>query len=321
MSLLPANLSFHDLQPSIEDFRAAVMDGLGHSPKRLPPKFFYDEQGSKLFDAITVLPEYYPTRTEISLLRRHGQEMAARLGSGLLLIELGSGSDVKIRVLLSALRPSAYMPIDISARHLYRSGLAIAVDYPEIQVHAVCGDYTVPLRLPEVPQSCPRAAFFPGSSIGNFEPGQACALLECIAQMVGSGGRLLIGVDLKKDPRLLDVAYNDAQGVTAAFNRNLLARINRELEADFDLEAFDHRAFYNQEQGRVEMHLMANSQQRVRIDGHHFDFRAGEGLHTENSYKYTVAEFRSLAHRAGFVSEQVWQDEQNLFSVHCLRVA
>jgi dimethylhistidine N-methyltransferase len=321
MNAPPANLHFYDLRPSAEDFRAAVIEGLGKSTKRLPPKFFYDDQGSKLFDAITELPEYYPTRTEIGLLRRHGPEIAERLGSGLLLIELGSGSDVKIRVLLSALRPSAYMPIDISARHLYRSGLAIAADYPEMQVHAVCGDYSGHLPLPDVTRSGPRAAFFPGSSIGNFEPGQTRSLLQGIMQMVGTGGRLLIGVDLKKDARILDLAYNDAQGVTAAFNRNLLARINRELDADFDLEAFDHRAFYNKEQGRVEMHLMANSHQRVRIDGHHFDFRAGEGLHTENSYKYSVAEFRGLAESAGFVSERVWQDEQNLFSVHCLRVA
>jgi dimethylhistidine N-methyltransferase len=317
----PANLHFCDLQPSAEDFRSAVMDGLGCSPKRLPPKFFYDEQGSKLFDAITELPEYYPTRTEIGLLRRYGQEIAERLGSGLLLIELGSGSDVKIRVLLNALHPSAYMPIDISPRHLYRSGLAIAEDFPELQVHAVCADYSAPLRLPEAAPNSPRAAFFPGSSIGNFEPAQAGALLERIGGMVGPGGRLLIGVDLKKDAGLLDVAYNDAQGVTAAFNRNLLVRINRELEADFELDAFDHRAFYNAEQGRVEMHLMANSAQRVHIDGRHFDFCAGESLHTENSYKYSVAEFRTLAERAGYVSERVWQDEQNLFSLHCLRAA
>ncbi len=321
MRLPPPNLHYYDLQPSAEDFLAAVVDGLGHSPKRLAPKFFYDEQGSNLFDAITKLPEYYPTRTEISLLRRHGKEIAERLGPGLVLIELGSGSDVKIRALLSALRPAVYMPIDISARHLYRSGLAIAVDYSDIDVHAVCADYSDSVGLPEVAQSCPRAAFFPGSSIGNFEPGQARLLLQRIARMIGPDGRLIIGVDLKKNPRLLDVAYNDAQGVTAAFNRNLLARINRELEADFNLEAFNHRAFYNKEQGRVEMHLMANSHQRVHIDGHHFEFNAGESLHTENSYKYSVAEFRALAERSGFVSEQVWQDDQNLFGVHCLRVA
>jgi dimethylhistidine N-methyltransferase len=317
----PANLHFCDLQPSTDDFRAAVMEGLGCSPKRLPPKFFYDEQGSRLFDAITELPEYYPTRTEISLLRRHGREIAERLGSGLLLIELGSGSDVKIRVLLNALRPSAYMPIDISSQHLYRSGLAIAKDFPELQVHAMCADYSVSLRLPDVVPSSPRAAFFPGSSIGNFEPAQAGSLLQRIASMVGQGGRLLVGVDLKKDVGLLNVAYNDAQGITAAFNRNLLVRINRELEADFDLQAFDHRAFYNAEQGRVEMHLMASSPQCVHIDGQNFDFRAGEGVHTENSYKYSVAEFRALAKQAGYVSEEVWQDEQDLFSLHCLRVA
>lgn len=316
----PPNLHLYDLQPPPEDFRAVVMDGLVRSPKRLPPKFFYDARGSHLFDAITELPEYYPTRTEIGLLRRHGREMAEQLGHGLLLMELGSGSDVKIRVLLGALRPAAYMPIDISGEHLQRSARAIARDHPEIQVHAVCADYSRPLQLPVVTPAYPRAAFFPGSSIGNFEPDQARALLGGIAELVGPGGRLLVGVDMKKDAGMLHAAYNDARGVTAAFNLNLLARINRELGADFDLAAYRHRAFYDAGRGRVEMRLRAESAQRVHIDGRHYDFRAGEELHTENSYKYSLAEFRALAAGAGFVSERVWQDEQALFSVHCLRV-
>ena len=316
----PDNLHLYNMQPSPDDFRKTVMEGLSHRPKSLPPKFFYDERGSFLFDAITELPEYYPTRTEIELLRCHSPDIARLLGSDILLVELGSGSDVKIRVLLSALCPAAYMPIDISREHLYHSAEHIADDFPGIQVHAVCADYSCPLCLPDVAHSCRRVAFFPGSSIGNFEPDQARLLLKRIGMMLGSGGQLLIGVDLKKDARILNAAYNDAHGITAAFNQNLLVRINRELEADFDLTAFRHQAYYNKNLGRVEMHLTADAPQRVHIDGHHFDFMAGESLHTEDSYKYSVEEFCSLAAKAGFTSEQVWQDDQNLFSVHCLRV-
>jgi dimethylhistidine N-methyltransferase len=319
MSGPPDNLHLYDLHPPSDDFRATVLDGLSHRPKSLPPKFFYDEEGSCLFDAITELPEYYPTRTEIELLRRHGHEIAERLGRDILLVELGSGSDVKIRALLKALRPAAYMPIDISRQHLRRSAQAIAKDFPGIQVHAVWADYSRPLRLPKVEHFGGRAAFFPGSSIGNFQPDQACSLLQRIRALLGQGGRLLIGVDLKKDARVLNAAYNDEQGITAAFNRNLLVRINRELGADFDLEAFDHHAFYNTEFSRVEMHLTAASPQRVHIDGRHFEFLAGESLHTEDSYKYSVGEFSALAEQASFASEQVWRDERNLFSVHCLR--
>lgn len=319
-SALPENLHLLDLQPSPEDFRNAVLDGLAHDPKSLSPKFFYDEQGSRLFDSITELPEYYPTRTEIELLRRHGLEIAKLFGPDVHLLELGSGSDLKIRVLLRALRPLAYTPIDISREHLRRSAIAIAKDFPAMQVHAIHADYSRQLCLPEMGHSCRRAAFFPGSSIGNYEPGQARSLLRRIAELVGPGGHLLIGVDLKKDARILNAAYNDGRGVTAAFNRNLLVRINRELEADFDLAAFNHHAFYNDELGRVEMHLAAVSPQRVHIDGHHFDFVEGESLHTENSYKYSIGEFSELAEQAGFASVQVWRDEQNLFSLHCLRV-
>lgn len=315
----PDNLHLYDLQPPADDFLAEVLEGLARQPKSLPPKFFYDERGSCLFDAITRLPEYYPTRTEIGLLRRHGPDIAGRLGHDVLLVELGSGSDLKIRVLLDALRPAAYMPIDISREHLQRSARSIAEDFPGLEVHAVCADYSAPLNLPEPEHASRRAAFFPGSSIGNFQPDQACALLRRVRAMLGSGGRLLIGVDLKKDSAILDAAYNDDQGVTAAFNRNLLVRINRELGADFDLDAFEHQAFYNSKLGRVEMHLTAASPQKVLVDGHRFDFRAGESLHTEDSYKYSVAEFRTLAEQSGFSGEQVWQDNSGLFSVHCLR--
>lgn len=316
----PANLSFDDLAPGLDNLQAVVLAGLAQRRKRLPPKLFYDADGSALFDAITTLPEYYPTRTEISLLRRHGEEMAGLLGSDVQVIELGSGSDVKIRVLLDALGPKSYMPVDISGAHLLRAATAIARDYPDLDVHALCADYTRALALPEA-GGLRRAAFFPGSSIGNFEPAQAVALLRGIAGLLGPGGRLIVGVDLKKDPAVLHAAYNDSRGVTGAFNRNLLTRINRELGADFHLDAFEHRAFYDSERGRIEMHLVARTAQRVRIDGHRFAFAPGESIHTENSYKYGVAEFQSLAATAGYTGERVWQDEDRLFSVHCLRVA
>ena len=316
----PNNFHFHDLQPAPADFRAEVIAGLSQPRKTLSPKFFYDERGSQLFDAITRLPEYYPTRTEIGLLRRHGDDMAEMLGDTGLLFELGSGSNIKIRVLLDALQPQAYAPIDISREYLRLSATAIAADHPGLDVHAICTDYSRPLALPSVIDAEHRMAFFPGSSIGNFEPAQAGALLRRIAELLGPCGRLLIGVDLKKDHTLLHAAYNDAQGVTAQFNQNLLARINRDLDADFDIGAFRHEAFYNAERGRVEMHLVADSSQRVRINGCCFEFAPGESIHTENSYKFDVAQFGALAEQAGFRCVRVWQDDDALFSVHCLEV-
>lgn len=314
------SFTFHDLHPPRADLLREVVEGLSRRPRALSPKFFYDRRGSALFDAITELPEYYPTRTEIGILRRHGVEIARHLGQGSALIELGSGSPLKIRVLLDSVQPAVYLPVDISADHLRQSAADIARDYPEIQVEAVCADYSNGLSLPETPPEATRAAFFPGSSIGNFERGPARTLLTTVAEALGEGGALLIGVDLKKDPDLLDAAYNDSQGVTAAFNRNLLERINREAGADFVPEQFRHHAFYDPRQGRVEMHLVSECEQRVRVDGQEFAFVPGESIHTENSYKYTVEEFQGLAAQAGFVDEQVWTDDAALFSVHCLRV-
>ncbi|WP_018507388.1 L-histidine N(alpha)-methyltransferase [Thiobacillus thioparus] len=313
------NFHFHDLHPELGDFHSDVIAGLSRKTRRLSPKFFYDERGSQLFDAITRLPEYYPTRTEIDLLQRHGEDMAEMLGNDGLLFELGSGSDTKIRVLLDALQPRTYAPIDISREPLRLSAGAIAEDHPELQVHAICTDYSRPLALPGVVAAKQRSAFFPGSSIGNFDPGQACDLLQRIAGIIGPEGRLLIGVDLKKAPSRLHAAYNDSEGVTAQFNLNLLARINRELDADFDLAAFRHEAFYNAQLGRIEMHLVATAPQRVRIDGCCFEFQAGESIHTENSYKFSVEEFQALAAQAGLASLRVWQDDDALFSVHCLQ--
>jgi len=316
----PLSLTFHDLHPPQADLLREVVAGLSRWPKSLSPKFFYDRRGSELFDAITELPEYYPTRTEISILRRHGAEIAEHLGQGSALIELGSGSPLKIRVLLDSVRPAVYLPVDISAHHLRRSASDIARDYPQIQVAAVCADYSNGLRLPETPPEAVRAAFFPGSSIGNFEREPAKTLLTTVAEELGEGGALLIGVDLKKDQSVLDAAYNDSQGVTAAFNRNLLERINREAGADFAPEQFRHHAFYDPQQGRVEMHLVSECEQQVHVEGREFAFAPGESIHTENSYKYTVDEFQGLAAQAGFAAEQVWTDDEDLFSVHCLRV-
>ncbi|MGD8619520.1 MAG: L-histidine N(alpha)-methyltransferase [Gammaproteobacteria bacterium] len=313
--------AFHDFHPPAEDLLGEVLGGLTCLPKRLPPKFFYDRRGSQLFDAITRLPEYYPTRTEIGILQEQGEAIAEHLGHDPVLIELGSGSPRKIRVLLDSLHPAVYMPVDISAEHLRDSASHIARDYPEMQVEAVCADYSASLHLPDLLQEAARAAFFPGSSIGNFEPAAAVALLRDIGEVLGPGGAMLIGVDLKKDWQKLEAAYNDTRQLTAAFNLNLLTRINREAGADFDITRFAHRAFYNEVEGRIEMHLASTCDQQVHIDGQCIGFGAGETIHTENSYKYSVEEFQELGMEAGYEAERVWTDPDELFSVHCLRVA
>jgi dimethylhistidine N-methyltransferase len=316
----PGSIRFFDYRPTPADVRAEVLEGLGRPVKRLSPKLFYDQRGSQLFDAITELPEYYPTRTEIGILRDHGSEMADRLGRDNVLIELGSGSSLKIQTLLAALQPSVYLPVDISKEHLLESANALAERFPALAIRAACADYSAPFKLPLEPDWRDLAAFFPGSSIGNFDPDDARQLLGRVAGLLGPGGRLLIGVDLPKDPAILNAAYDDAQGVTAAFNLNLLTRINRELEGEFDLGAFAHRAFFNLAESRVEMHLVSRVEQRVRVAGEVFAFRVGETIHTENSYKYGIDAFHRLAEHAGFVAEQVWTDPDALFSVHCLRV-
>jgi len=314
----PNPVHFHDYHPTPSDLRAEVLAGLALPRKRLSPKLFYDAEGSRLFDAICELPEYYPTRTEIGILRRHGAEMAKHLGRDALLVELGSGSSLKIRVLLEALRPAVYMPVDISREHLLRSAESLAAAFPGLQVHAACADYSVPFELPVDDHEHARAAFFPGSSIGNFEPPEAERLLRRVGVILGPGGRLLIGVDLIKDRRVLEAAYNDVQGVTAAFNKNLLARINRELDGGFDLDAFRHEAFFNMDERRIEMHLLCIREQQVPVAGLTFGFEEGETIHTECSYKYGIDDFHALARRAGYEPEQVWTDAGPLFSVHCL---
>lgn len=316
-----SRVRFYDYHPTTADLREEVLQGLARSPKRLSPKLFYDQRGSQLFDAITELPEYYPTRTEIGILETHGEAMADRLGREHVLIELGSGSSLKIQTLLAALRPHVYVPVDISKEHLLASAHALAERFPGLMIRAACADYSGPFKLPLESGWSQLAAFFPGSSIGNFEPQEASALLRRVAGVLGEGGRLLIGVDLRKDPDVLNAAYNDAEGVTAAFNLNLLTRINRELEADFDISGFRHKAFFNAEASRIEMHLESLREQRVRVAGQEIAFERGETIHTECSYKYSIADFQSLARDAGFESEDVWMDAERLFSVHCLRVA
>jgi dimethylhistidine N-methyltransferase len=308
----------HDYGSASARFREDVLSGLAKNRRQIPPKYFYDQEGSRLFDAICQLPEYYPTRTEIGLLKRYGREMAQCVGEGSVLVEFGSGSSIKIRLLLEALQPAAYLPIDISREHLFQSAKQLAADYPAVMVQAICADYTGPLTLPEGFINKQKAGFFPGSSIGNFELHEAHQFLQRIASLLGSGSGLLIGVDLKKDVDILTAAYNDSRGITAAFNLNLLRRINRELQGDFDLNSFEHRALYNVAKGRVEMHLVSCKDQVVTVGDHIFTFQTGESVHTENSYKYSIEEFQQLARAAGFQPQQVWCDEQGLFSVHYL---
>ncbi len=318
-NLKPIRLSFTDLHPSPNDFYAEVISGLNQRPRAIGPKFFYDEYGSRLFDAICQTPEYYPTRTEIAILERHIGDIAQHISSRCVLIEPGSGNSRKVRILLDTLRPQTYIPIDISKDYLRSTAEHVAAEYPWLWVHAVCADYSTPIALPAYPPGTQKLAFFPGSTIGNFEPQQAVAFLRNIANMVLPDGGLLIGVDLKKDPARLNAAYNDAQGITADFNLNLLTRINRALHADFDVDMFRHHAFYNTALGRIEMHLVSKDAQQVRVGNKCFEFAQGEGIHTENSYKYAIDEFQGLAQQAGFTPAAVWTDAERLFSVHYLQ--
>jgi len=315
-------VSYHDLSPDTGDFRGEVIAGLSQPQKTLAPKFFYDERGSQLFEAICELPEYYPTRTEIALMRERAPEMAQRIGPDCVLIEYGSGSGRKTRILVEALEPVAYVPIDIASRQLEDYSAEFARGFPNVEVIAVCADYSRPFALPGLERfrQHRRAIYFPGSTIGNFTVSEALAFLRNACTVARPGGAMLVGVDLKKDPAVLHAAYNDARGITAQFNLNLLERINRELGANIDIDAFRHLAFYNAEAGRIEMYLESLRDQRVAIGNRVFTFRRGETIHTENSCKYSIAEFQDLARNAGFVPQACWTDAQNLFSVHYLTV-
>jgi L-histidine Nalpha-methyltransferase len=317
-----ARFAFHDLAPGEESFRDAVLNGLARPRKAIPCKFFYDARGSALFEEICRLPEYYPTRTEIAILEENAGEMAAQMGAYSRIIEFGSGASHKARILLQALdRPAAYVPVDISREHLREAAASLAEDFPELPVVAVCADYTGVFALPSLAGPAGTSVgFFPGSTIGNFEPDAAVRFLANCGHILGPGGAMVIGVDLKKDPRILDAAYNDRAGVTAAFNLNLFERMNRELDGDLDLDLFEHFAFYSEGQGRVEIYIRSLADQQATISGRRFSFAAGELIHTEYSYKYAVPEFRALAARAGFRPVDTWTDAAGLFSVHYFRL-
>jgi dimethylhistidine N-methyltransferase len=301
-----------------DTFAHSLLEGLRRAPKEIPCKYFYDAEGSALFDAICALPEYYQTRTEVALLRRHAGEIAGLIGPQAEIVEFGAGSLRKIRILLDTLEaPSAYTPVDISGAYLRKVARQLGDEYPGLLLRPLVGDFTLPLQIPALPQTPRRAGFFPGGTIGNFRPDAAMLLLRRMREMLGGGG-LLVGVDLVKDPALLHAAYNDASGVTAAFNKNLLARANRELKAGFDLDAFAHYAPYNPMAQRIEMYLVSQKRQSVRLPGGMVEFSAGEAVHTEDSQKFSIESFREIAARAGFSPRAVWTDENRLFAMHWL---
>ncbi len=299
-----------------------VLKGLSKSRKELPSKYFYDERGSRLFDEITRLEEYYPTRTETEIMRQNMDDMSRHIGKDVMMIEYGSGSSEKTKILLDHIKGIVvYVPIDISCRYLAHTASRLAAAYPRLEVKPLCADYTLDFTLPDAGRPISRKiVFYPGSTIGNFHPDEAVAFLKHIAEVCGEKGGALVGVDLKKDPAILNDAYNDKKGITAEFNMNQLVRLNRELGSDFDLEAFEHRAFYNDKEGRVEMHIVSKANQEVTINGTVIPFEKGETIWTESSYKYTPQEFAGLAAKAGFDIEKIWTDKNELFSVQFLTV-
>jgi dimethylhistidine N-methyltransferase len=302
-----------------ETFLADVIAGLTDNPKRLGAKYFYDAAGSQLFEEITRLPEYYPTRTEMGILRRDGARLMGELAPGTALVEFGSGSTVKVRVLLDAApNLAAYVPVDISGEFLGAEATRLQDDYPHLKVLPVAADFTGLFDLPPQVRGRPLVGFFPGSTIGNFEPHETDAFLRRAARILGPASRFIVGVDLVKDEHVLNAAYNDAAGVTARFNLNVLTRINRELGADFDLAAFAHRAFYNPTRSRIEMHLESLVRQKIHVARRTIPFRAGETIHTENSYKYTRERFAAVAAAAGWTTRAVFTDPAQYFSVHAL---
>lgn len=306
-----------NLQPSVAQFLTDVVAGLRTSPKTLSCKYFYDERGSRLFDDICLLEEYYLTRAEDEIIKRHAQEMADQIGPGVMLVEYGSGSSTKTRALLDRLdAPVAYVPVDISREHLHRTAVELSRVYPRIEILPVCADFTRPFKLPRSRRPPTHSAvFFPGSTIGNFQPEAARAMLGQIAPMCGAGGGLLIGIDLQKDAATIEAAYNDSLGVTAEFNLNLLRRINRELEGNFDVDQFEHRASYDPRFGRVEMQLVSRVRQTATVGEQAFEFAVGEAISTEYSHKYTVEGFAALAGDAGLTLRRTWMDARQQFAV------
>jgi dimethylhistidine N-methyltransferase len=304
-----------EAQTGQDEFAQAVLDGLQSSPKEIPSKFFYDTKGSHLFEQICELEEYYPTRTELGILGTHAPDIAAIAGPDATLVEFGSGAGVKVRLLLNALEaPRAYVPIDISRDHLLASSAQLNADYPDLSILPVHADFATPFDMPRMASSNV-VGFFPGSTIGNLTAGEAEDFLHSAAETLGKGAGMVIGVDLIKDRNVLRAAYDDREGVTAAFNLNLLERINRDLNGTFDLNNFAHRALFNETEARIEMHIEATKAQTVTVAGLPFSFEKGERIHTENSHKYTVPGFSALAGRAGWSLRAVWTDENDWFAV------
>jgi dimethylhistidine N-methyltransferase len=320
MSTLVRKPRAHALSAADRQFAEDVLAGLTADPKQVPPKYFYDQRGSELFERITNLPEYYPARTETGILEANAAAMAALIPENAVVVELGAGSAAKTRILLRAApQISHYVPIDISGEFLADMAGKLRRDLPRLRVTPVEADFTKPVTLPPSLGARPRVGFFPGSTIGNFEPHEANALMHHAVTMLGPGALLFVGVDLVKSADILAAAYNDAEGVTAAFNLNLLARINRELGGNFNLDNFRHRACYNQERRRIEMHLVSVTRQKAHVLGKSIEFRRGETIHTENSYKYSIDGFLSHASGAGWESLATWTDSNNYFAVLALR--
>lgn len=316
-NIAPIHSAEHQQGPERDDFAAAVIEGLSKPQKSLPCQFLYDARGSALFEEITRLPDYYPTRTETAILRLCACEIAAPIPDNAVLVEFGSGSSVKTELLLHCLPATVtYVPIDISTSALSEARKRLTVRFPMLDVHPITGSFTDCVSLPFELHGRPRAGFFPGSTIGNWTPEDAVSLLAHMRTVLGDDSRLIVGVDLKKEAQTLVRAYKDRAGITAAFNLNLLARINRELGSSIDLSAFQHEAIYDARKGRVEMHLVSIVEQCIAVGGRRFHLRAGESIHTENSYKYTVAEFQDLAREAGWFIGRVWTDDATRFSVH-----
>jgi len=311
-----ANAHLPDEQTSA--FARDAVGDLSQHPKRLSPKYFYDATGSELFEAITRLPEYYPTRTELGILRDRGSEIASIVPPHAALIEFGAGSTTKVRSLLERCAFAAYVPVDISGDFLHGQAERLGRDFPDLAIYPVAADFTTPFMLPAQIAGLPKVGFFPGSTIGNFEPYEACRFLRSARDILGEGAQMIIGADLEKDERVLYDAYNDAAGVTARFNLNVLVRMNRELGSNFDISAFTHRAIYNRERHRIEMHLISKKPQTVRMLGTSFSFRPGETIHTENSYKYSIDRFAALARGSAWKVRESWTDAKSMFSVHAL---
>lgn len=309
------------LDEALGEFAEDVVAGLSTRPRTLPCKYFYDARGSELFEEITGLPEYYPTRTEIGILRARADDICARLTPGAALVEYGSGSSLKTEILLAAGDFAAYAPIDISPSALGGASRRLREKFPGLRIEPVIGDFVGDVDLPRSLDGLPRVGFFPGSTIGNFNPSEARALLRRMARRLGPGAQLVIGVDLRKSPAILEPAYDDARGVTAAFNLNLLVRLKNELGARLDLDGFAHRAIWNESKSRIEMHLVARRPQTVFVANRAFAFAAGETIHTENSYKYGIADFDDLARGAGWRPVETFVDADRLFSVRLLEAA